>query len=74
MAAQKNKQGDQEQVKFVLRLPPALHKKIKRNARLENRSMNTYIWEAMTEHVKDEQGKAKTLAGLIKRMEMKGLI
>ncbi|MBL6688897.1 MAG: Arc family DNA-binding protein [Pseudomonadales bacterium] len=32
-----------EQVKFVLRLPPSLHKKIKRSAKANNTSMNKEI-------------------------------
>ena len=35
--------ADTEQVKFVLRLPPSLHKKIKRRAKQNNTSMNKEI-------------------------------
>ena len=33
----------EEQVKFVLRLPPTLHRKIKRRAKANNTSMNKEI-------------------------------
>ena len=35
--------ADEEQVKFVLRLSPTLHNKIKRRARTNNTSMNKEI-------------------------------
>ena len=35
--------AEEEQVKFVLRLTPAMHKKIKRSAKSNNTSMNKEI-------------------------------
>ena len=39
----------EEQVKFVLRLTPAMHKKIKRNAKLNNTSMNKEITNVVSD-------------------------
>jgi hypothetical protein len=39
----------EEQVKFVLRLTPAMHKKIKRSAKLNNTSMNKEITNRLTD-------------------------
>ena len=58
----------EEQVKFVLRLTPAMHKKIKRNAKLNNRSMNKEI----TNIVSDAFSKKTTdnlLRDIIKLLE-----
>ncbi len=62
-----------EQVKFVLRLPPSLHKKIKRRARQNNTSMNKEITNIL-----DDSFRASTvdkmLADLIVRLEKKKVI
>ena len=39
----------EDQMKFVLRLTPAMHKKIKRNAKLNNTSMNKEITNRLTD-------------------------
>ncbi len=64
---------DTEQVKFVLRLPPSLHKKIKRRAKQNNTSMNKEI----TNILNDSFGSASTaqmLADLVQRLEKKKVI
>ena len=58
----------EEQVKFVLRLTPAMHKKIKRSAKLNNTSMNKEI----TNIVSDAFSKKTTdnlLRDIIKLLE-----
>ncbi len=65
--------ADAEQVKFVLRLPPSLHKKIKRRAKQNNTSMNKEI----TNILNDSFGSASTaqmLADLVQRLEKKKVI
>lgn len=65
--------ADAEQVKFVLRLPPTLHKKIKRRAKSNNTSMNKEI----TNILKDAFSSSSTeelLADLIGRLEKKKVI
>ena len=65
--------ADAEQVKFVLRLPPTLHKKIKRRAKSNNTSMNKEI----TNILKDAFNSSSTedlLAELIGRLEKKKII
>ena len=64
---------DAEQVKFVLRLPPSLHKKIKRRAKQNNTSMNKEITNILNESF----GSAttdKVLKDLVSRLEKKRVI
>jgi len=65
--------AEADQVKFVLRLPPTLHKKIKRRAKQNNTSMNKEITnilgDAMTSATTEQ-----VLADLIKRLERKKVI
>ncbi len=65
--------SDVDQVKFVLRLPPALHKKIKRAAKSNNTSMNKEITNILTESF-SKSSTDKTLAELIARLEKKKVI
>lgn len=62
-----------EQVKFVLRLPPSLHKKIKRRARTNNTSMNKEITNVLSDAMSGT-GVEKTLEDLIYRLEKKKVI
>ena len=62
-----------EQVKFVLRLPPALHKKIKRRAKANNTSMNKEITNVLTAAMNGGSTE-KMLADLIARLEKKKVI
>lgn len=64
---------DVDQVKFVLRLPPALHKKIKKSAKSNNTSMNKEITNILTESF-SRSSTDKTLADLIARLEKKKVI
>ena len=64
---------DAEQVKFVLRLPPSLHKKIKRRARQNNTSMNKEITNLLNESF-SSQSVEKTLNELVVRLEKKKVI
>ena len=64
---------DAEQVKFVLRLPPSLHKKIKRRARQNNTSMNKEITNILNESF-SSQSVEKTLNELVVRLEKKRVI
>ncbi len=64
---------DVDQVKFVLRLPPALHKKIKKSAKANNTSMNKEITNILTESF-SRSSTDKTLADLIARLEKKKVI
>ncbi len=65
--------ADAEQVKFVLRLPPSLHKKIKRRAKQNNTSMNKEITNilngAFSSSTTDQ-----VLADLVQRLEKKKVI
>lgn len=65
--------ADADQVKFVLRLPLALHKKIKRSAKSNNTSMNKEITNILTESF-SRSSTDKTLAELIARLEKKKVI
>ncbi len=65
--------ADAEQVKFVLRLPPSLHKKIKRSAKSNNTSMNKEITNILTESF-SKSSTDKTLAELVRRLEKKKVI
>lgn len=62
-----------EQVKFVLRLPPSLHKKIKRRAKSNNTSMNKEITNILNDSFAS-MTLAATLNDLIKRLEKKKVI
>jgi len=65
--------ADVEQVKFVLRLPPSLHRKIKRAAKSNNTSMNKEISNILNESF-SKSTTDKTLADLIRRLEKKKVI
>lgn len=65
--------SDVEQVKFVLRLPPALHKKIKKSAKTNNTSMNKEITNILNDSF-SRSTTDKTLADLIARLEKKKVI
>ena len=62
-----------EQVKFVLRLPPSLHKKIKRRARTNNTSMNKEITNTLTGSFGSDSVE-DTLNELVMRLEQKKVI
>jgi predicted HicB family RNase H-like nuclease len=62
-----------EQVKFVLRLPPSLHKKIKRRAKTNNTSMNKEITNVLSDAMSGT-GVEKALEDLIYRLEKKKVI
>ena len=64
---------DAEQIKFVLRLPPSLHKKIRRRARQNNTSMNKEITNILNESF-SSQSIEKTLNELVGRLEKKKVI
>ena len=64
---------DADQVKFVLRLPPTLHRKIKRRARQNNTSMNKEITNILNESF-SSQSIEKTLNELVTRLEKKKVI
>jgi hypothetical protein len=65
--------AEAEQVKFVLRLPPSLHKKIKRSAKANNTSMNKEITNILTESF-SKSSMEKTLTDLVQRLEKKKVI
>ena len=65
--------AEAEQVKFVLRLPPSLHKKIKRSAKSNNTSMNKEITNILTDSF-SKTTMEKTLAELVQRLEKKKVI
>ena len=65
--------AEAEQVKFVLRLPPSLHKKIKRSAKSNNTSMNKEITNILTESF-SKSSMEKTLTDLVQRLENKKVI
>ena len=65
--------ADIDLVKFVLRLPPALHKKIKRSAKSNNTSMNKEITNILNESF-SRSSTDKSLAELISRLEKKKVI
>ena len=62
-----------EQVKFVLRLPPSLHQKIKRRAKRNNTSMNKEITNILNGSF-DRNSTEKMLSELVKRLEKKKVI
>lgn len=63
----------EEQVKFVLRLPPTLHRKIKRRAKSNNTSMNKEITNILSDVV-NQQSTEQLLKDLVARLERKGVI
>ena len=62
-----------DQVKFVPRLPPSLHKKIKRRAKTNNTSMNKEITNILNDSF-NERTTAKVLNDLVRRLEKKRVI
>ena len=62
-----------EHVKFVLRLPPSLHKKIKRRAKADNTSMNKVITNIVGDSLAGASME-ETLNELVKRLEKKKVI
>ncbi len=62
-----------EQVKFVLRLPPSLHKKIKRSAKANNTSMNKEITNILNDAFAGATVESR-LDSLIARLEKKKVI
>jgi hypothetical protein len=62
-----------EQVKFVLRLPPSLHRKIKKSAKSNNTSMNKEITNILNESFAGSSVEG-TLNDLVKRLEKKKVI
>jgi hypothetical protein len=62
-----------EQVKFVLRLPPSLHRKIKKSAKSNNTSMNKEITNILNESFAGSSVEV-TLNDLVKRLEKKKVI
>ncbi|MEM7366047.1 MAG: Arc family DNA-binding protein [Pseudomonadota bacterium] len=65
--------ADEEQVKFVLRLSPTLHNKIKRRARTNNTSMNKEITNILNESF-SRTSSDKLLKDLVVRLEKKKVI
>ncbi len=63
----------EEQVKFVLRLPPALHRKIKRRAKANNTSMNKEITNILAEAF-GQQTSEQMIKDLVSRLEAKRVI
>jgi len=59
-----------EHVKFVLRIPPQLHSKIKKQAKGNFQSMNEFITQGMSTIVEPKN----SLPNLIRRLEKKGVI
>ena len=64
---------DVDQVKFVLRLPPSMHKKIKRRAKTNNTSMNKEITNILNDSFSSATT-AKVLNDLVRRLEKKKVI
>jgi hypothetical protein len=65
--------ADEDQVKFVLRLTPNMHKKIKRSAKSNNTSMNKEITNIVSEAF-SKSSTDKMLGNLISILEMKKVI
>ncbi|MDA0978929.1 MAG: Arc family DNA-binding protein [Proteobacteria bacterium] len=65
--------AEAEQVKFVLRLPPSLHRKIKRRAKANNTSMNKEITNILNDAFAGSTVE-QTLHDLVKRLEKKKVI
>jgi len=64
---------DEDQVKFVLRLTPGMHKKIKRSAKSNNTSMNKEITNIVSEAF-SKSSTDKMLGELISMLEKKRVI
>jgi hypothetical protein len=64
---------EDNQVKFVLRLTPGMHKKIKRSAKSNNTSMNKEITNIITEDF-SKSSTDKMLGELISLLEKKKVI
>jgi len=64
---------DDDQVKFVLRLTPGMHNKIKRSAKSNNTSMNKEITNVLAESF-SKTSTDKMLSELIKLLEKKKII
>jgi hypothetical protein len=64
---------DEDQVKFVLRLTPGMHKKIKRSAKSNNTSMNKEITNIVSEAF-SKSSTDKMLGELISMLERKKVI
>ncbi len=62
-----------EQVKFVLRMSPTLHRKIKRRAKANNTSMNKEINNMLNDALSG-RSTDRMLADLIDRLEKKKVI
>lgn len=62
-----------DQVKFVLRLQPGLHKKIKRRAKSNNTSMNREITDILKESFSSATTN-KILVDLVRRLEQEKVI
>lgn len=62
-----------DQVKFVLRLPPGMHKKIKRRAKTNNTSMNKEITNILNDSFSSATTD-KVLNDLVRRLEKKKVI
>ncbi len=58
----------EDQMKFVLRLTPAMHKKIKRNAKLNNTSMNKEITNILADSFSKKTTES-LLADIVKLLE-----
>ncbi|MDG2071596.1 MAG: Arc family DNA-binding protein [Pseudomonadales bacterium] len=65
--------AEAKQVKFVLRLPSGLHKKIKRRARANNTSMNKEITNILNDSF-NSTSTDKKITDLISRLEKKRVI
>ncbi len=59
-----------DEVKFVLRIPPKLHAKVKRTAKKENTSMNKQIANMLNDHF-SSGSVDKKLDAIIKRLDAK---
>ena len=65
--------AEAEQVKFVLRLPPTLHRKIKRRAKSNNTSMNKEITNILNGSLNHDSTE-EMISLLITRLEKKKII
>jgi hypothetical protein len=64
---------DEDQVKFVLRLTPVMHKKIKRSAKSNNTSMNKEITNIVSEAF-SKSSTDKMLGELLSMLQKKKVI
>ena len=72
-AEKRRRQYRDIQMKFVLRMPESLQKKIKRAAKKNNTSMNTEITNILNDSFK-EQSTDSVLQDLVRRLEKKKVI